>query len=52
MLALDEARLRAAGLTRQRARYTRAVAAAVIDGSLDLDGPARLDDDAALLLPG
>lgn len=46
VLALDEARLREAGLTRQKARYTRAVAAAVVDGSLDLDGLAGLDDDA------
>ena len=36
--------LEAAGLTRQKVRYVRALAAAVADGSLDLEGLAILDD--------
>jgi len=55
-LALDDAELLAIGFSRQKARYARALAAAVRDGSLDLDGLAALDDtgvDAALTaLPG
>jgi DNA-3-methyladenine glycosylase II len=56
LLALDDAQLLAAGFSRQKARYARALAAAVADGSLDIDGLARLDDDdvdaALTALPG
>lgn len=48
--------LRGDGVSRQKERYLLALATAVEDGSLDLDGVARLDDDAArsalLTLPG
>ena len=44
-LALDDAQLLAIGFSRQKARYGRALATAVRDGSLDLDGLAGLDDD-------
>ena len=46
LLALDDAQLLAIGFSRQKARYARALAAAVDDGSLDIDGLAALDDDA------
>jgi DNA-3-methyladenine glycosylase II len=39
--------MRRAGLSRQKERYVRLLAAAVIDGSLDLDGIERLPDDEA-----
>ncbi len=56
LLRLDDAQLLAIGFSRQKARYARALAAAVEDGSLDIDGLAALDDedvDAALTaLPG
>jgi DNA-3-methyladenine glycosylase II len=45
-LALSDAELLAIGFSRQKARYGRALAAAVKSGSLDLDGLGRLDDDA------
>ncbi len=55
-LRLDDAELLAIGFSRQKARYGRALAAAVLDGSLDLDGLVALDDaavDAALTaVPG
>ena len=55
-LALDDAALLAIGFSRQKARYGRALAAAIVDGSLDLDGLATLDDDAVeralIALPG
>ena len=44
-LALDDVQLLAIGFSRQKARYGRALATAVRDGSLDLDGLAGLDDD-------
>jgi len=48
--------LRADGFSRQKARYVRALAAALEDGSLDLDVVSSLDDDAArsalVTLPG
>jgi DNA-3-methyladenine glycosylase II len=43
-LALDDPTLLAIGFSRQKARYGRALAVAVLDGSLDLDGLAVLDD--------
>jgi DNA-3-methyladenine glycosylase II len=46
LLRLDDAQLRAAGLSRQKARYARAVATAVTDGSLDFGALAALDDDS------
>ena len=46
VVATGEQRLRAAGLTRQKARYLVALAADVAGGTLDLEGLARLDDDA------
>ena len=36
----------AIGFSRQKARYARALAAAVVDGSVDLEGLADLDDEA------
>ena len=56
LLALSDAELLAAGFSRQKTRYARALAAAVRDGSLDVDGLALLDDDgvdaALTALPG
>jgi DNA-3-methyladenine glycosylase II len=46
LLALTDAELLAAGFSRQKTGYARALAVAVRDGSLDLDGLAALDDDA------
>ncbi|GAA3351547.1 DNA-3-methyladenine glycosylase [Amorphoplanes nipponensis] len=55
-LLLDDAQLLAVGFSRQKARYVRALAAAVRDGSLELDALAGMDDetvDAALrAVPG
>jgi DNA-3-methyladenine glycosylase II len=48
--------LRADGFSRQKNRYARALAAAIEDGTLDLDAVAELDDaevrDALVALPG
>jgi DNA-3-methyladenine glycosylase II len=56
ILASTDEELRADGFSRQKARYVRALAAAVEDGSLDLELVASLDDDAAraalVVLPG
>ena len=41
VLALDDATLRAIGFSRQKAGYTRDLAQAVLDGSLDLEALAR-----------
>ncbi len=46
-LALDEGALRAAGVSRQKLRYTRLAAAAVEDGSLPLATLARRKDETA-----
>jgi DNA-3-methyladenine glycosylase II len=46
LLRLDDEQMLAIGFSRQKARYARALAAAVLDGSLDLDGLPELDDDA------
>jgi DNA-3-methyladenine glycosylase II len=52
-LALDDAELLGIGFSRQKARYARAVAAAVRSGSLDLDALAGLDDpDVDRILTG
>jgi DNA-3-methyladenine glycosylase II len=45
-LRLTDAELLAIGFSRQKARYGRALAAAVVDGSLDLEGLPSVDDDA------
>jgi DNA-3-methyladenine glycosylase II len=45
-----EERLRACGLTRQKATYCHRLAAAALDGRLDLDAVARLEDEAAIAL--
>jgi len=45
LLALDDVQLLAIGFSRQKARYARALAASVADGSLDLAGLAEADDD-------
>jgi len=55
-LRLDDAQLLAIGFSRQKARYGRALAGALLDGSLDLAALPALDDaavDAALTaVPG
>ncbi len=45
-LRLDDAALLAIGFSRQKARYGRALASALLDGSLDLAALPTLDDDA------
>ena len=45
-LALDDVTLKAAGFSRQKVRYGRALATAILAGRLDLAGLERLDDDA------
>lgn len=44
VLALDDAALRRAGVSRQKARYVRALATMLVDGDLDLAGLVHLDD--------
>jgi DNA-3-methyladenine glycosylase II len=55
-LGLDDAQLLAIGFSRQKTRYARALAASLLDGSLDLATLSDLDDhavDAALTkVPG
>ena len=46
-LRLTDADLLAIGFSRQKARYGRALAASIIDGTLDLGTLEELDDDAA-----
>lgn len=46
-LALDDATLRACGFSRQKQTYGRALAEAVVAGTLDFDRLETLDDDAA-----
>jgi DNA-3-methyladenine glycosylase II len=45
-LRLTDADLLAIGFSRQKARYGRALAARILDGSLDLEGLDELDDEA------
>ena len=56
ILGSTDAELRADGFSRQKARYVRALASAIEDGSFDLDAVASLDDDGArhalVALPG
>jgi len=47
VLALDDAALREIGLSRQKARYGRALAAAVAGGTLRLERLKRMEDEAA-----
>ncbi|MBX6312747.1 MAG: DNA-3-methyladenine glycosylase 2 family protein [Isosphaeraceae bacterium] len=48
LLALDEAGLRGAGLSRVKARYVRNLAEAVLDGRVPLNRIGRLDDEAII----
>lgn len=56
LLASSDGELRADGFSRQKARYVRALAGALVAGDLDLDAVAALPDDEARLalvaLPG
>lgn len=56
LLALDETALRRLGLSQQKARYARALAAALAEGRLDLRRLARAEDETAIemltALPG
>jgi DNA-3-methyladenine glycosylase II len=45
-LALTDAELLAIGFSGQKARYARALAAAISDGTLDVEGLEALDDEA------
>lgn len=47
MLELDDDSLRAAGFSRQKTRYCRIAAQAVLDGTLDLHALDRFSDEAA-----
>lgn len=47
VLALDNAQLRGAGVSRQKARYLRALATAIEESELDLDAVAAADDATA-----
>lgn len=48
VLALDDEALRTAGLSRQKAKYARGLAEAVVVGSIDLEGLAHLPDEAVI----
>lgn len=50
VLALDDATLRAAGVSRQKARYLRELAGRLEDGRLDLAEVADADDERAAAL--
>jgi DNA-3-methyladenine glycosylase II len=56
ILALSDAELRADGFSRQKTRYARALSTALLDGSLDLEALAAVEDDEAraalVALPG
>src|SRR5690349_21626574 len=56
LLTLSDAELREDGFSRQKTRYARALASAVVEGTLDLDALERLDDvavrEALIALPG
>ena len=45
-LELDDATLKTAGFSRQKTRYGRVLAGAILSGSLDLDALDALDDEA------
>ena len=46
-LGLTDEELRQFGFSRQKTRYGRELAAAILEGSLDLSGLARLEDEEA-----
>ncbi len=46
-LELDDVTLKAVGFSRQKARYGRELAAALVSDNLDLDEVAEMEDDAA-----
>lgn len=48
LLALDEEALRGAGLSRQKATYARALAEAVVSGTIDLGGLVDLPDEEVI----
>ena len=48
LLALDEAALRGAGLSRPKVEHARALAAAFIDGRLDVAALGAMEDEAAI----
>ena len=48
MLALSDEVLRAAGLSRPKVAHARALAAAFLDGTLDADAIAAMDDETAV----
>ena len=48
LLSFDEEALRAAGLSRQKARYARSLADLLVSGELDLAVVDELDDEAAI----
>jgi DNA-3-methyladenine glycosylase II len=56
VLGSSDEELRADGFSRQKSRYVRALSTALLDGSLDLEAVAALDDDgvrsALVALPG
>src|SRR5882762_6676190 len=45
--ATTERRIRAAGITRQKATYVRGLARSIVSGELDVESIGLLDDDAA-----
>lgn len=47
-LALSDEDLRLIGLSRPKQRYARALAAQIVDGDLDLEAVAAMDDEAAI----
>jgi DNA-3-methyladenine glycosylase II len=47
-LALDDEEIRALGLSRQKVRYARGLAADIVERRLDLEAVGRMDDEAAL----
>ena len=48
LLLLSDEELKSVGFSRQKTRYTRILAEAIIKGSLDLDGLQRLDDEEVM----
>lgn len=48
LLELDEAALRGAGLSRQKARYARSLAETMLSGALNVSALEALDDEAAI----
>jgi DNA-3-methyladenine glycosylase II len=47
-LALDEAAMKRIGFSRQKLRYGRTLAEEILDGRIDLDALAALDDETAI----